>query len=163
MKSKLIVTSIFIALFALITTSSYSQDKECCKDKSSNHCGDMKSTNDTKSMDGKCCNKQGNAGGDSIVPGVLTCPISGEAIGEGQGIKFDYYGKTFTFCCEGCEAKFKKEPMKYIKEEINCPVMGEPIVKDVFVMHNGVKYNFCCKSCIKKFEKDPEKYINKKN
>lgn len=160
MKTKLIVTSIFIALFALITSSSFSQDKECCKDKSSSHCGDMKTSNDTKSEDGKCCDKHGNAGGDSSVTG-MTCPVSGEAIGEGQGVKFSYYGKDYTFCCEGCVAKFKKEPMNYIKEEMTCPVMGEKIEsKDVFVMHEGTKYYLCCKNCVKKFESDPEKYKN---
>ncbi len=160
MKSKFIVTSIFIALFVLITSSSFSQEKECCKDKSSSHCGDMKSSDDTKNMEGKCCDKSGNAGGDSTVLTGLTCPVSNEAIGEGQGVKFDYYGKTYTFCCEGCEKKFKKEPMNYIKEELTCPVMGEKIEsKDVFVMHNGTKYYFCCKPCIKKFENDPEKYM----
>lgn len=158
MKTKLIVTSIFIALFALITSSSFSQEKECCKDKSSSHCGDMKASNESK--DGKCCDKHGNAGGDSSVTG-MTCPVSGEAIGEGQGVKFSYYGKDYTFCCEGCVAKFKKEPMNYIKEEMTCPVMGEKIEsKDVFVMHEGTKYYLCCKSCLKKFESDPDKYKN---
>ncbi len=164
MKTKLIVTSVFIALFALITSSSFSQEKECCKDKSMGNCGDMKSGSEMKSEDGKCCDKHGNAGGDSTVSTGMTCPVSGEAIGEGQGVKFDYYGKTYTFCCEGCEAKFKKEPMNYIKEDINCPVMGDKIEsKDVFAMHNGTKYYLCCKNCLKKFESDPEKYINKKN
>ena len=92
----------------------------------------------------------------------LTCPVSNESIGEGQGVKLDYYGKTYTFCCEGCVAKFKKEPINYIKEEMTCPVMGETVTKDVFVMHNDTKYYLCCKSCLSKFEKDPEKYINKK-
>lgn len=159
MKTKLIVTSIFIALFALITSSSFSQEKECCKDKSTSHCGDMKSSDDTKSMEGKCCDKHGKSGGDTSVTG-MKCPVSGEAIGEGQGVKFDYYGKTYTFCCEGCEGKFKKEPMNYIKEEMTCPVMGEKIEsKDVFVMHNDTKYYLCCKNCEKKFKNDPEKYM----
>ena len=70
----------------------------------------------------------------------LTCPVSNESIGEGQGVKLDYYGKTYTFCCEGCVAKFKKEPINYIKEEMTCPVMGETVTKDVLVMHNDNKY-----------------------
>ncbi len=158
MKTKLIVTSIFIALFALTTSSSFSQQKECCKDKSS--CtGDMSGCTDK--MD--CSMKDGKSGGDTAVTG-MTCPVSGEAIGEGQGVKFDYYSKTYTFCCEGCVAKFKKEPMNYIKDEMTCPVMGDKIEsKDVFAMHNGTKYYLCCKNCLKKFENDPEKYINKKS
>lgn len=167
MKTKLIVTSIFIALFALITSSSFSQQKECCKDKSTctgnmSECkGDMSGC--TGNMDCPMHMKDGKSGGDSSVTG-MTCPVSGEAIGEGQGVKFSYYGKDYTFCCEGCVAKFKKEPMNYIKEELTCPVMGDKIEsKDVFAMHNGTKYYLCCKNCLKKFESDPEKYINKKN
>ncbi|HWA05341.1 MAG TPA: YHS domain-containing protein [Ignavibacteria bacterium] len=161
MKTKLFLASLFIALFALTVSNTYSQDKECCKDKSSSHCGDMKSGSKMKSDNGKCCDKHGNAGGDSTVSTGMTCPVSGEAIGEGQGVKFSYYGKDYTFCCDGCVAKFKKEPMNYIKEEMTCPVMGEKIEsKDVFVMHEGTKYYLCCKSCVKKFESDPDKYKN---
>lgn len=160
MKTKLFLAAFFIALFALTLSNTYSQDKECCKDKSQGHCGDMKSSNETKTEDGKCCDKHGNAGGDSTVSTGMTCPVSGEAIGEGQGVKFSYYGKEYTFCCDGCVAKFKKEPMNYIKEEMTCPVMGETAVKDVFVMHEGTKYYLCCKSCLKKFENDPDKYKN---
>jgi Cu+-exporting ATPase len=107
-----------------------------------------------------CKDMTGNAGGDSTISG-LTCPVSGEPIGEGQGVKFDYMSKTYTFCCEGCVGKFKKEPMSYIKEEVTCPVTGEPAAKDVFAMQDGTKYYFCCKMCISKFEKDPEKYLKK--
>ena len=151
MKTKFIVTSIFIALFALITSSSFSQSNDCCdKEMTSQCCVEKKD----------CCEKEGNAGGDSSVTG-MTCPVSGEAIGEGQGVKTSYYGKDYTLCCEGCLAKFKKEPMNYIKDEMTCPVMGEKIEsKDVFVMHEGTKYYLCCKSCLKKFENNPEKYMN---
>ncbi|MCC7159633.1 MAG: YHS domain-containing protein [Ignavibacteria bacterium] len=149
MKTLLALSSIIIALF-IFNSNSFSQSDDCCKEKSASCC--------TESKD--CCIELGNAGGDSSVAG-MTCPVSGEAIGDGQGVKFDYYGKTYTFCCEGCEAKFRKEPMNYIKEEMKCPVMGEVIEsKDVFVVNNGTKYYFCCKSCIKKFENDPDKYRN---
>ncbi|HAX48136.1 MAG TPA: YHS domain-containing protein [Ignavibacteria bacterium] len=151
MKITIILSSIFFALFAFITSSAFSQSNDCCaKEKTSQCCAENKS----------CYDATGNAGGDTSVTG-MTCPVSGEAIGEGQGIKFGYYGKDYTFCCEGCLAKFKKEPMNYIKEELTCPVMGEVIEsKDVFVMHEGTKYYLCCKSCNKKFESDPDKYKN---
>lgn len=149
MKTKILLTSVFLMFFALITNSINSQESSCCTDESASCC--------VQKSD--CCNDAvGNAGGDTSIAG-LTCPVSGETIAEGQGVKFDYYGKTYTFCCDGCVAKFKKEPFDYLKEEVNCPVMGEPIVKDVFVIHNDTKYYLCCKSCLKKFENDPEKYI----
>lgn len=158
MRTKLFLASLFAVIFVLTVSNTYSQDKDCCKDKSSSHCGDMKTSDQTK--DGNCCDKHGNAGGDSTISSTgLKCIVSGEDLVEGQIVKFDYYGKTYNFCCDGCMAKFKKEPLNYIKEELTCPVMGEKIEsKDVFVMYEGTKYYLCCKSCNKKFENDPERY-----
>jgi Cu+-exporting ATPase len=90
-----------------------------------------------------------------------TCIVSGEAIEEGHSIELKYLDKTYTFCCKHCVAKFKKEPMSYIKEEIKCPVGGEAASKDVSATIEGVKYYFCCESCIKKFRENPDKYLNK--
>jgi YHS domain-containing protein len=92
-----------------------------------------------------------------------TCIVSGETIEDGKQIELKYLDKTYNFCCEHCIAKFKKEPMSYIKEDLKCPVGGESASKDVSTILGGVKYYFCCKSCIKKFENDPDKYLNKQN
>lgn len=46
-------------------------------------------------------------------------------------------------------------------EQTLCPVMGNPIDKNVFVEYKGKKVYFCCPGCIETFEKDPEKYVNK--
>ena len=89
------------------------------------------------------------------------CPVSGETIGEGEGVVYNYLGTDYKFCCKNCVKKFKSEPMDYIKGELKCPVMGEPAVKDEFVIVDNVKYYMCCASCKRKFEKDPEKYLNK--
>lgn len=158
MKTKIFLASIFAVLFLITVPSSYSQKKDGCKDKSSGKCGDMKTSNESKDSH---CGTNGNAGGDSTVSATgITCLVSGEAIGEGQGLTFNYYGKTYNFCCEGCIAKFKKEPLNFIKDELTCPVMGEKIgSKDVFVIHEGTKYYLCCKSCNKKFKSDPEKFM----
>lgn len=154
MKTKIILASLAIALMSFAANILYSQDNNnsCCETKSSACCTENQA----------CCDKAatGNAGGDSTA--AMSCPVSNEPIGDGGGVKFDYYGKTYTFCCEGCMAKFKKEPMDYIKTEMVCPVMGDKIEsKDVFVMNNGTKYYLCCENCVKKFERDPEKYKNK--
>jgi len=42
-----------------------------------------------------------------------------------------------------------------------CPVMGNPINKDIFVEYEGRKVYFCCPACIEEFNKDPGKYIPK--
>jgi YHS domain-containing protein len=46
-------------------------------------------------------------------------------------------------------------------EQTICPVMGNPIDKNVFVEYKGKKVYFCCPDCIAKFKADPEKYIAK--
>jgi YHS domain-containing protein len=46
-------------------------------------------------------------------------------------------------------------------EQKTCPVMGNPINKDLFVEYKGKKVYFCCPECIEKFKAEPEKYIAK--
>jgi len=89
----------------------------------------------------------------------LVCAVSGEKIEAGKGVNFNYLGKEYVFSSEENMAKFKKEPLDYIKSELTCPVMGDPAEKDTFVIHNGVKYYLCCTSCQSKFERNPDKYI----
>ena len=45
--------------------------------------------------------------------------------------------------------------------QTHCPVMGNPINKDIFVMYKGEKVYFCCNGCDDMFLKDPDKYIDK--
>jgi len=40
-----------------------------------------------------------------------------------------------------------------------CPVMGNPIDKDVFIEYEGRKVYFCCKGCDKKFRDSPSEYL----
>lgn len=47
----------------------------------------------------------------------VTCPVSGETIAKGDAVgSMEYEGKTYYFCCAGCQEKFKADPAKYIKE-----------------------------------------------
>ena len=46
-------------------------------------------------------------------------------------------------------------------EQKTCPVMGNPINKDIFIEYKGKKVYFCCPECIEKFKAEPEKYIAK--
>lgn len=43
--------------------------------------------------------------------------------------------------------------------QINCPVMGGRIDRDVYVEYRGVKVYFCCPGCDERFLNDPEKYL----
>ena len=140
MKIYLLAVSI---LFLLTSSFLFAQNEhQCCSGKTEDISGASESDSVTASMPGS------------------TCVVSGEVIGEGQGVSFRYMGNDFNFCCENCMSKFKKEPLDYIKDEMLCPVMGDPVAKDVFAVHKGTKYYLCCNSCLKSFKKDPEKYIN---
>jgi YHS domain-containing protein len=54
-----------------------------------------------------------------------------------------------------------KEVAEAAVEQTLCPVMGNPINKDVFVEYKGKKVYFCCPGCDEKFTADPEKYLDK--
>ncbi|MHC4122647.1 MAG: YHS domain-containing protein [Planctomycetota bacterium] len=68
----------------------------------------------------------------------------------------------------GC--KKKSEPAKPAEtkevtsakiEQKTCPVMGNPINKNLYTEYKGKKVYFCCPGCKPKFEADPEKYVTK--
>ena len=46
-------------------------------------------------------------------------------------------------------------------EQTLCPVMDQPINKELFVEYEGKKVYFCCPGCEETFAKAPEKYIEK--
>jgi len=46
-------------------------------------------------------------------------------------------------------------------EQTICPVMENPINKDIYVEYLGKKVYFCCKECEEKFMEEPEKYLDK--
>lgn len=86
------------------------------------------------------------------------CPVSGEALGENPAT-FSYMGKEYKFCCKGCVAEFRQEPMDYVKETLICPVEGGAAEKEVSAVYEGTKYYFCCAGCDKEFMNNPEKYL----
>ena len=58
-------------------------------------------------------------------------------------------------CCGADKA------VEAIGEQTLCPVMGNPINKEVFIEYKGKKVYFCCSGCDEKFTKAPEKYLPK--
>jgi YHS domain-containing protein len=46
-------------------------------------------------------------------------------------------------------------------EQTTCPIMGNPIDKNIFVEYQGKKVYFCCKGCPDIFKANPEKYLAK--
>ncbi len=53
------------------------------------------------------------------------------------------------------------QPTAQTAEQTNCPIMGGPINKDIFVEYQGKKVYFCCKGCPETFLANPEKYLSK--
>ena len=61
-------------------------------------------------------------------------------------------------CTKPCCAEKAAETAS---EQTLCPVMGNPINKEVFVEYKGKKVYFCCPGCDEKFTAAPEKYLGK--
>src|SRR5690606_27893801 len=89
-----------------------------------------------------------------------TCPVSGESLGSNPKT-FSYLGKEYKFCCPGCVAEFKAEPMDYVKEGIVCPTEGGAASRELSEVYEGTKYYFCCAGCGDAFMKNPEEYLSK--
>ena len=58
-------------------------------------------------------------------------------------------------------AKMFAEAEKNRTTQTICPVMEDPIKKDIFVDYQGKRVFFCCPPCKDKFNADPEKYLPK--
>ena len=101
------------------------------------------------------------------------CPVMGGEINK--DIFADHNGMRIYFCCAGCDGEFKADPDKYLAKmkaegiepeklpqtQTLCPVMGNPINKEVFADYNGQRIYFCCAGCDGTFLEEPEKYLQK--
>jgi YHS domain-containing protein len=65
--------------------------------------------------DHEMATKADSSPSESVNVGNKICPVSGEVIGEETKATYEYNGKVYNFCCEGCIGKFKANPAKYIK------------------------------------------------
>jgi YHS domain-containing protein len=62
----------------------------------------------------------------------VVCAVTGETMLKSQAkATYEYQGKTYYFCCNGCKEKFVKDPEKYIgktadmKDVYTCPMHPE--------------------------------------
>lgn len=56
------------------------------------------------------------APGEAKMGDQTTCPVTGEAFTVTEASpKAEVDGKTYYFCCAGCDQKFKADPAKYLK------------------------------------------------
>ncbi len=124
-KSQLTKTFLLVLLFSfLFTAAGVAQEKEgkscgnsCCDEKT-------KMTHQLD-MDHSMMDKKDTTETAEITPPVkeaavnlqawnAVCPVRGEVI-DPEANKVEYNGKVYGFCCNGCDAKFKKNPEKYSK------------------------------------------------
>lgn len=57
------------------------------------------------------------APGEANVGDTTTCPVSGEEfVVEATSPKVEHEGKTYFFCCSGCQKKFESDPAKYVNK-----------------------------------------------
>jgi YHS domain-containing protein len=112
--------------------------------------------------------QHGEEQGQEKQEGTVVDPVCGMKIEKSEAkATYEYNGKTYYFCTDGCKEKFVQNPENYLKEEtdkVTCPVMGHEIEKSSAagsMEYNGKTYYFCCMDCKEKFEKNPEKYIKK--
>lgn len=128
-----------------------------------------------------------DSGKKNVLAVQTTCPVMGGKIDKSQYV--DYQGKRIYVCCPGCKGTVAKDPEKFIKKlesmgqsveilksaktgqtsmsklviQKTCPVMGNPIDKNIFIDYKGQRVYFCCTMCPAKFKQDPEKYLKKLN
>jgi len=62
-------------------------------------------------------------------------------------------GLLFSGCVLAADSPGKENP------QVNCPVMGGKIDKNVYTDYQGKRIYFCCSGCVDDFKKNPEKYL----
>jgi len=118
--------------------------KACCSDKQGDRCC---ANEKGKSASGKSCCSEKKAAGDGQQPDAgkgqadestqtaeaakLFCPVSEEEITVEESVAFEYDGKRYYVCCNGCKRKFLADPETYAKKaERLSPLQGKPIEKE---------------------------------
>ena len=96
---------------------------------------------------------------------IIRDPICGMEVSPSSGKpEFEYLGRRYHFCCEGCRNKFEASPEDYI--EAKDPVCGMTVQRDVaryMTRHDGVRFYFCSEGCKARFEASPEDYLGERS
>ena len=58
------------------------------------------------------------APGEAQVGDRTTCPVSGDTfVVKADSPKVEHEGKSYYFCCPGCDAQFEADPDKYLQKK----------------------------------------------
>lgn len=100
-------------------------------------------------------------GGASDAP-ITRDPVCGMIVDPDAGKpQAEHAGHQYHFCCNGCRAKFVKDPEAYLTSKD--PVCGMSVDRSSarhFLKHEGQKFYFCSSGCQHKFNADPETYLH---
>jgi len=92
-----------------------------------------------------------------------TCPVSGHKVTvTDQTVSLTVNGEKQYFCCADCPKAFVKNPGKYLKGEMYCPVMTGNTVdlaKSPRLAVNDNLFFTCCGGCPNQIVSNPQKYI----
>lgn len=76
---------------------------------------------------------------------------------------YEYEGKTYYFCCNGCKSEFANNPQEYLKSKIAidpvCKMEVEIATAHYISEYEGETYYFCCAGCKTSFDKNPTAYL----
>jgi YHS domain-containing protein len=101
----------------------------------------------------------------------FVCPVvPGDAL-PANAKAVEWNGAKFMFCCPGCEPKFTREPMKYIKERAEAGQLAgqflfDPVTGDLLNMRRakfhmafkGINYSFTKEENFNTFKANPAKF-----
>jgi YHS domain-containing protein len=91
------------------------------------------------------------------------CPVSGHKVAvTDKTASLTVNGEKEYFCCANCPTAFAKEPAKYIKTTMNCPVMKGNKVNLATAQRVAINDNLlftCCGGCPAAIEKSPAKFV----
>jgi YHS domain-containing protein len=92
-----------------------------------------------------------------------TCPVSGHKMKvTDKTVTLTVNGQKQYFCCANCPTAFVKEPAKFIKTEMTCPVMkGNKVnlATGPRVAINDQLLVTCCGGCPNAIVANPSKYV----
>lgn len=111
MTSKNLLMALFVFLFAVSITT---QAQECkSKKEVKKECSSLQQS--TCGSEGVTCGShEPKVNGENKVEiWNKVCPVKGEPV-DPKAPTYTYKGKTYGFCCKGCDTKFKADPEKYI-------------------------------------------------
>jgi YHS domain-containing protein len=92
-----------------------------------------------------------------------TCPVTGHKIAvTDKTMSLTVNGQKQYFCCADCPTAFVKNPDKYLKGAVYCPVMTTnkvDLAKSPRVVLNDNLFYVCCGGCPNAITSQPQKYV----